>query len=216
VPLLTTGAGGFPPVAAGGGSVAVDAVDGSVHYIASGVGYTGLTVGAGSHRALILTLNFDGAEPTGVSVTWNGTAMTQIVAGGSGGNRDSQLWGLINPASGANTFAISWTGGGKVFAAAISFTGVDQTGGATSFPNSTSGTGVATLSVTSAVGNKVVACECSGGGQGTSTGTQIYDDHVSGSIINAMAQYDAGAATPVVIGNSGTNSLIVATDVKAG
>lgn len=196
-------------------AVAVDAV-GSEAYIASGVNYTGITVGSGANRALVLTLNFDGVVPTGQTVTWNGTAMGLLIALNVSGNKESQIWGLTNPASGNNTLAISWTGGQKVFAAAISFTGVDGSSGNTSaFPHTASNLSVSTVSLTTAVGNMAVACEAAGGSQGTATGTLIYDDHVSGTNINAMANYDMPGASPLAIGNSGSNVLVVAADIAA-
>jgi hypothetical protein len=104
-------------------------------------------------------------ELTGQSVTWNCVPMS-LVIGISGAGFSSQIWGLANPASGNNTLVIPWTGGQKVFAAAISFTGVDQS---TPFPHTASANSVATVNVTSATGNKVVACESSGSGQGTAS-----------------------------------------------
>jgi hypothetical protein len=194
--------------------VTVDATDATKHYIASGVGYTDITVGSGSHRALVLTLNFDGVDPTGVSVTWNGTAMTEINGRSAASNRRSSLWGLVNPASGANAFAISWTGGGNVFAMAIAFTGVNQTGGATSFPNSAVGAAI-TLDITSATGDKVVCASCSGPSEAP-TGTLLYEDHTTGSVISGMAQYASGAATVTIGDANGGLCNIVATNVKAG
>lgn len=192
---------------------------GTKSYQASGVNYTGITVAAGSNRALVLALCFDiGSNPSAVAATWDSggsnQAMTLIASRNATNNgKSSYLFGLVAPATGNLNLLISWTGGANVFAAAMAFNGVDQTGGVTSFPHSTSGT-TATLTVTSATGNKVMACEASTVAQGTSTGTLIYDDHVSGAIINAMAQHDDGAAS-VSIGNTGSNSSIVATDIAA-
>jgi len=67
---------------------------------------------------------------------------------------------------------LSWTGATKFYLVAMAFDGVDQTGGVTSFPNSTSSnTKRGDSNGHKCDGNKVIACESSGLPQGTSTGT---------------------------------------------
>jgi hypothetical protein len=202
--------------------VLVNAV-GSKLYTASGTSatYTGITIAAGSNRALVVTISWDGpaTTPTAMSMTWDsgGTnqAMTRIVTSDPGGHTgtQSELWGLVNPVVGNKTLAMSWTSAAHGFISSIAFNGVDQTGGATSFPNSTSSTSAMTLTVTSATSDFVVCC-CGTGAGMSPTGTIIFTDGVSGSTINAYANYDNGAAS-VVIGGVGAGA-IVATDVKAG
>lgn len=176
------------------------------------------TVASGSNRAIVLTLNFGGAV-TGISATWDqgGTnqAMTSLAVS-TGGGHCSAIFGLRAPTVVTNgTLRVSWTTTSEVFIDAIAFSGVDQTSDAAAFPHTATGNNVATLTVTSATGNMVVGCEASGTSQGTTTGTLIYDDHASGAIINAMAQYDNGAAS-VSIGNSTIgNSNLAAVDVAA-
>src|SRR6266702_4111332 len=83
---------------------------------ATSVTGTPITVSSGSNRALAVCLNFGGATalPTGISVTWNGVAMTPITNTSVLGPAPlalSGIWyGLVNPASGANTLTASWTG----------------------------------------------------------------------------------------------------------
>jgi hypothetical protein len=102
-----------------------------------------------------------------------------------------------------------------VFISSIAFDGVDQTGGATSFPNSTSSTSATTLSVLTAVGNIVVCCGSSTVSLGTISGTTIFLDQVSGAVINAFANYDSGTGS-ISIGSSSGPASRVATNVKAG
>lgn len=174
-----------------------------------------MTVSSGSNRALLLTLNF-GAIVSSISATWDfgGTAqtMTQLVLKTTA--YSSAVFGLRAPTAGTNlTLRVSWTTTAEVFIAGISFTNVDQTDDAHAFPHTANGSLVSTVSITSAIGNQVVGCETAGTGQGTATGTLIYDDHTSGSLINAMANYDNGASS-VTFGNSGlNNNTIAAVDV---
>lgn len=200
-------------------AVVVDAVGTETHTApGTSATYTGITVGSGANRALVVAIVWGTGtgDPTGRSVTWDsgGTnqAMTEIVFRGTGGNTSVGIYGLVAPTSGNKTLAVSWTVSNESFIGAISFTGVDQTGGATSFPNSaTSGT-VATLTITSSANDYVVCCYGSGTGIGTPTDTVIFDDSVSGTFINAAAEYGVGSASKV-IGTSVTVTQIAATDV---
>lgn len=198
-------------------SVSVDSVGTKFYQNAVTTKDVTFTTTSGTNTALVLVLNF-GGSPTSISVTWDqgGTnqAMTQIVSKDAGGARISTIFGLRAPTVGTNlTGRISWTGSSEIFGAFIQLSGVDQTSDGAAFPHTQVGS-TATISVTSATGNIVIACESSGAGQGTSTGTLIYDDHTSGAVINAMAQYDAGAAS-VTIGNSGLNDTICGVDIAA-
>lgn len=176
------------------------------------------TVSSGSNLALIVTLNF-GSIVSGVSITWDqgGTnqAMTQLV--GQFAAAPSVIFGLRNPAVGTLTGRVSWTVVSEVFIEPTCWAGVNQSSDGAAFPNSAnsaSGTSASTINVTSATGDIVVGCESSTISQGTSTGTLLFDDHASGAIINAMAQYDSGASS-VTIGNSGSNSSLAAIDIAA-
>ncbi len=186
--------------------------------------YTGITVASGTNRGLVLAIMWDinspTSTPTGLTCVWDsgGTnqSMTRIVTsdGGTHDGSAAELWGLVNPATGNLNLALAWTGNARAFIVAMAFNGVDQTGGATSFPHSSSGTGVATLSITSATANIVMNTGGGGTVPGTITGTTIYSDTASGSFINAYSNYDAGAAT-VVIGSGNANANMAATDIKA-
>lgn len=178
------------------------------------------TVSAGANLALVLTLNFGNSAVSGITAVWDqgGTnqSMTQIVISQSP-PASSVIFGLRAPTVGNNlTLRISWTTVSEVFIAAICFAGVNQTSDAAAFPHTatSAGAGAATVTITSATGNICVAAEASGVGQGTATGTLIYSDSVSGTFINAMANYDNGAAS-LAIGNTGANTTIVAVDVAA-
>lgn len=134
--------------------------------------YTGLTVGSGSQRGLVFVVGLDSNAVSGLSAHWDsaGTnqAMTllasQALAGGTGVGYVA-IFGLANPTSGAKTLSLTWTTSTQCTCAAVSFTGVDQTGGTTSFPHAASNTGTtgttASVTITSATNNMVVAMHAS-------------------------------------------------------
>lgn len=199
-------------------SVAVDSVGTKFYQNAVTTKDVTFTVSAGSNLALMAVLNF-GSSPTSITVTWDqgvtAQAMTQLVSKGTAlGAQVSTIFGLRAPTVGTLTARISWTGSSEIFGSFIQLSGVEQSSDGAAFPHTNSAESASTINVTSAVGNLVIACESSGSGQGTATGTLIYDDHTSGAIINAMAEYDVGAAS-VTIGNSGSNSTIAGVDVVA-
>lgn len=108
-----------------------------------------LTVGAGSNRAVVAQLCLSLKTASAVTVNWDqlGTpvALTLIkTANGGGTVARAELWGLINPVSGAKQMKAAWTGASDVVLNQTSWTNVHQSGGATSFPDSTSGIGSST------------------------------------------------------------------------
>lgn len=150
------------------------AFDANASAVVTGVGVTSvttsnLTVGAGANRALVTQLVLSLKTAASVTVNWDnaGTPQAQtliVSANGTGTVARAELWGLVNPISGAKAARATWTGASDVYINPTSFTGVDQTGGATSFPHSTSATGTLSGStpiaysaaITSAVGNFTV------------------------------------------------------------
>ena len=191
--------------------------------------YTGITVGTGSKRALVVSLNFGygtGIPPSAVSVHWDSTgtnqAMTQIVSGSDTSiDAEVQLWGLVAPTSGNKTLSVSWTGNAEVFVVAISFVNVNQTGGSTTFPNSsasTVNTANPSITITSDVDHAVVGAMASQGTSGTLNNLQIYRDNASGLFINSSAEYEASGLASANVGwTSGTNKVLIAgTDIVNG
>lgn len=202
--------------------VTVNAI-GTKQYVngATSVSYTGLTILPGFRTALIVTVGWDivlgAADPNISSMTWGGVALARIKSGAAtvGTGPFAELWGLVNPLTGNQTLAASWTGSLKVFFDAIAFNGVDQSGGSVSFPNSVSLSSASIVTVASASGNKVVASVVTGGAIGTITGTTIFSDAVSGTTVNSFANFGTPNGASLGIGSSGTDISIVATDVKA-
>lgn len=123
------------------------------------------SVGANSNRVLIGYVAFRGITSSAVAMTWNGVSMTAI-SGASltavAGSMDLYLFGLIAPATGAQTLSVSWTGGSSapVVLGAISLYNADQT---TGWQNGGTDTNTGTSvsgTVSSANGNMAVAGLC--------------------------------------------------------
>ena len=160
-----------------------------------------LTVGSGTNRALICQFVWNVAV-SAVSATWDQAGAAQslaLITGATGTNTvHAELWGLVVPVSGAKTLSLSWTTSAQVVINCLSYTGVDQTGGATSFPHGTSATGSATptsVTVTSATNNAVVAAHVMTAGTITAVNnTQTYLDNTPATM-SAAGNRAAGAAT---------------------
>lgn len=125
--------------------------------IASGSG-TSLTYShtcSGEERYLAVSVGTHVNQGAVSGVTYNGVAMTNIGTEDGNNNTRIQLWGLANPATGANNVVISKAGSTAIRAMSYSFIGVDQTNPVNTsnvFPRS-SWTGVTTFnpSVTASV-----------------------------------------------------------------
>lgn len=197
----------------------------------SSITSSNLTVGAGANRALVCQLVFSLETFTGLTVRWDelGTpqSMAQIIgANGTGLIARAELWGLVAPTSGAKQAKAAWTGASDVYINPTSFTGVDQTGGTTSFPNSTSATGTIagavpvaySAAVTSAAGNFTVAATSADLGSLSLT-TQT-SNFLSNALSADGAASRATGAASVSHGWSsdtvGTHWVIVLTDILAG
>lgn len=132
---------------------------------ATSINCSTLTVGAGTQRALVCKIGWTVTTVSAITLTWDsgGTnqAMTAITGATATGTAAlAKVYGLVAPTSGAKTLAAAWTTASDVTVECTSWTAVDQTGGATTFPNGTGATGTSTTSsvtVTSAVGNAVEA-----------------------------------------------------------
>jgi hypothetical protein len=172
---------------------------------------TALTVGAGANRAVVAQVVWS-AVVTSPSLTWDngGTnqAMAAITNAGATNTCRVECWGLVAPTSGNKTLRASWTTARDIYLNAVAWTGVDQTGGVTSFPNGRSGTGASSTSstgaITSAAGNFVM------GVHGTATGsftgvssTQDFLDNAAANVSGA-GNHAAGAATVTLTGSFGT------------
>jgi hypothetical protein len=98
----------------------------------TGTSYTqSYTVGTGSNRFLVVAFLGDviGGADDITGVTYAGAAMTLLMkytAGAAGNNRFQYVYGLANPASGANNVVISYASVHYILALAANYAGVAQ------------------------------------------------------------------------------------------
>lgn len=165
--------------------------------------HTGLTVGAGANRALVAVCAWDQAPGAITAKDWDsaGTpqAMEVIVTPTASGNMWVAVFGLVAPTSGNKTCTLSWTNLVECIFCMISFTGVDQTGGVTTFAHAVTNTGSSTspsIAITSAVGNMTVDVANSGSSSHPTSPSKTGFFGVDGAFsVNTSGSYAAGAAS---------------------
>lgn len=215
-------------------AVAVDAVSSAVTISTTSASphtSTSLTTGTSlSNGAVTIVVCYD-VHVTGSAATWDGVACTLVASGNNTGtNGRVEIWGLspLGTHEGAKTFSVSWSGGGnaQTMIFGVSWTGVDQTGGTTSFPNgnsaaaTVSGTTPSSVTITSATGDAVIAGFAQDVAQWLSTNnTNLYLLGNAGNLVDTAANRAAGAASVAMTATpaSGTNQhqIAVGVSVKA-
>lgn len=177
-------------------STNIDLDTGSLSNTVSG----NITVGSGANTALVLGISIGANSLAGLTVTWDpaGTAQAMTLISGTdavNGTNETVFYGLLAPTPGAMDINFTVTSGNTdCNACLISFTGVDQTGGTTSFPNGNTATGTtATPSITgtSASGNYCLA-------------TYSNPDQLVVSVDNDFIYIDNGNFGPVASGMNGS------------
>jgi hypothetical protein len=186
-----------------GSVVALDAL-GTVQHTATSVltlSYTGITVGKGSNRALVVSIN-TGVVVTGLSLVWDAAGANQSLSLIGSSGTLQYLYGLVAPVSGNKTLTVSWTSPTALASVVASaWTGVNQTGGVASFANvttlgPTTGTSAA-VPVTGAVYDITIA----GYGAHTASFTSVdhtqicIDNLYSGGGGSHASNYAAGASS---------------------
>lgn len=163
-----------------------------------------VTVGAGSERAIVAILATDNVDVT-LTAFWDPAGTNQALAlipnalKIVGTDKRVEVWGRVAPTTGTFPLRVALSPGTHnltIFACA--FTGVDQGGGATSFPNGTSSTATgtaATLAVTSAVGDYTMAALAWISSTATSSlQTQLFNETAL-TTVNSAGSRGTGAAT---------------------
>lgn len=192
-------------------AVALDATGTAADGLSTSSSYTGITVGTGANRGLLVILNTQsGTTPTGVTATWDsgGTnqAMTQVATQAS--TLDSgfiKIFGLVAPTSGNKTCLVSWTGSANFVVSAISFTGVNQISVGSAFPNTHNASGTTTTSssntVNSATGDFCIEVIGVPAFPVTAGGTQWFTDSNTPTY-NIFGQYVSASAGSTALTNT--------------
>jgi hypothetical protein len=170
-----------------------------------------ITVAPGDSALEVMIWFASATFPTITKVNWDDTgtpqAMTQVpgtqIADG-GSSTSGAKYALLAPTSGNKSLVISWSSGAlEAHAIAQSYTGVNQTSVAVAFPNGTTNHGVtalATITISSAVGNIASAFHNQGAGAyGTVSGTTIAKDDTTGPAIGVVGNFVAGNTPNVTL-----------------
>jgi hypothetical protein len=154
-----------------------------------------LTIGSAANMVLVAQIVFRGAI-TSQTMVWDpagaNQSMSLIQTKSSAGSLVSQLWGLVAPVSGNKICRAAWTTSQISFLNCTSFSGADQTGGTTTFPNgvgATAASGSPSITVTSKTGDMAVETAAGVNVLSVPTQTQLWQVGAQGG------QRAAGAAT---------------------
>lgn len=112
---------------------------------ATSVNYTGITVAAGSDRALVCTIGFE-QNATSITFTWDSGGTNQAMTSVNSQKEDTwpryiYIFGLLAPTTGNKTLAISWTTSASGRVNCVAFDGVLQTNIAAAFTNAANSSG---------------------------------------------------------------------------
>lgn len=157
-------------------AVAFDGVNSAQAVGASTLSVSITTSGANRYLLANAGVSSGTGAPTYTSLTYNGVSMgTPLVNQTSTANLRQVVSGLVAPASGANTLAITWSGAGDELAlGGCSFTGVDQST-PIGTPGTATGTQAASITVnaSSAAGEIVIDALYVGGSGAVAPNTTI-------------------------------------------
>lgn len=190
--------------------VAGTVITGTVSPVASSAS---ITVGAGA-SCLIVVVQGDDNTTTVTAPTWNGVSTTLI---GTIATTDNgcftKFYGLISPASGAQSLSVSFSGGAPgIHMCAVSFSGSNTASVAACFTNfvsqanNTASTS-STVTVTSAVGNYTIGAANGNNATLSLTQTAVYS---TTSTFQSAETRATGAATVVYTGGitpAATNTI---------
>jgi hypothetical protein len=174
-------------------------------YVSNAGTVTG-AVGANSNRVLIAMVEMN-LSATALAVTWNGVSMSSLGTPIATSVGQVALFGLIAPATGAQTISVSWTGGAMdCVLGAISLYDADQTSPFQNYQtDSATGTAVSST-VTSANGNMVVAGRFDDNATTWTqvNGTQAWDERAFNGNQGGAYRASSGAST-VISGTLGSS-----------
>jgi hypothetical protein len=208
-------------------AVTLDAVGTHKVITSTGTGantFTGLTISAGlTNSVAVFSIVYGNGQPTFSSVTWNGVACTQIGNASLSGSGGIAWFGIVNPASGNQTFSFTPSVSVEAYVEGCSFQNVNQTGGTTTFAHFVSNVvstpvTTKTLAVTTVSGNFTCMAVLPGTPAATvftaPVGSQIYRDATdpAGNGTNAAAAQAASTTTSTsyTAANSSSDTMLMA------
>lgn len=171
------------------------------------------TVGTGPNRLLVVTIAFSTNGTFFTSVTWNGTNLTKATSGGTGAAA-SEIWFLLNPASGTANI-VATTGGGSTgprACAGISFFNARQANPIGNSTNATSTSASLATPIPGFVGDMVISVVAGGTGTLTLTDASSQTTVQNGSFVGttttmiAAVGYKAGGVTDTLTWTLGASA----------
>ncbi len=171
------------------------------------------TVGADSNRLLVVSVAIKDAAYRVTSLSYGGAALTYYAARNNSDNAVRvEMWYLASAPTGSDSVRVGLSGGTKVVAGAISFSGVDPIAplrGLFSSGSTASGTAAATTVDSSGVGEVVFGAVATDGDPGTLTpvlGQTGHWNRVQGTYV-AGGGSTAPGATGLVMGWTTTRAV---------
>lgn len=197
----------------------------------SGTGQTAadhanLTVGAAlSNSAIGVIAIFDTLTVSNAAFHWDSAGTNQLLTNlgskaAASGAGVIVLAGGVAPTAGNKNLHATWTGSAEITLFILCFTGVDQTGGATSFPNflgAAATSAAPTVTITSASGDAVFGgLVCAAAAPTSGNSTNLFNNGGAVNTNNSGGEV-AGAATVAFAGALSASDpwAIAGVDVKA-
>lgn len=173
--------------------------NGDTHAVSASTSFstTGITIAAGTNRVLVVVLNWQqtaGSAPTSRAVTWGGVSMTErAFINNAVSNTSAGVYTLVNPATGAQTLAGSWTNTNDCYVGAVAFDGADQTTGIATGDTATAAAG-SSINVAGSSDGATVATFLTNGSEPTTSQTKFW----------GFDSFNPGGGGSYEIGGTGT------------
>jgi RHS repeat-associated protein len=215
---VSTGGGG-----GGSATIALDATSTSITNAYNGTitKTWSHTTSSGDNRLLVLSADLWQDTPgtgTVTSASYNGVAMTKATNIRKDG-MESEIWYVVNPASGAHTLSVTVTGAtDSIKLSASTFTGVDQTTPYVASNTATGESGNPSVSRTTTVANSLLVATLSrySTTAATTNKTSLYNNATGETVGASSYQVTAttGSYSDTYTGSSATDWSMVASEFR--
>lgn len=138
---------------------------------------TSLTIAAGNDRYLIVGLGSRNGSLSGLAITWNGVALTQLnIQQEPTWLNTAYIFGLAAPATGNQTLTVSWTGGSseRITFRALCLNNVSAVSGTLTNGNGNSANSQGNIAT--AIGDATVSVNTNSGSVAAVSHTQLWAD----------------------------------------
>lgn len=163
------------------------------------------SVGVHSNRVLVCYAEVFGTTVSAMS--WNSTAMTLIGSLANNGHT-LYLYGLTNPATGANVISVSYAATGEIVLGCVSLYNADQTTGWRNFTSTNATSAAPSITVASSSDNMVIAGmqENNATSDVANVGTRVWQEDGFSEVQNQY--YNASSSSSTVVSATLGSSVI--------